>query len=68
LATKDELQKRIAELEVAQARAESLDRISRNLNAASQDELLQVLAWLTFATAVADSSRYSSLWTRSDVC
>jgi hypothetical protein len=68
LATKDELQKRIAELEVAQARAESLDQISRGLDAASEDELLQVLAWLTFAAAVADSPRYSSLWTRSDVC
>lgn len=68
MATKGELQKRIAELEAAQARAESLDRISRDLNAASEDELLQILAWLTFAAAVANSPRRSSLWTRSDVC
>jgi PAS domain S-box-containing protein len=45
MATKVELQERIAELEVAQARAEVLNRISRGLSVArDEDELLQVLS------------------------
>jgi PAS domain S-box-containing protein len=44
-ATRDELQTRILELEAALAKAETIEQISRGLNAAdSEDELLQVLA------------------------
>jgi anti-anti-sigma regulatory factor/K+-sensing histidine kinase KdpD len=44
MATKVELQKRIAELEVERARAETLYQISRDLNMArDEDELLQAL-------------------------
>jgi rsbT co-antagonist protein RsbR len=44
MATKEELQKRIAELEATQARAEILYQISRGLNTArDEEELLQVL-------------------------
>jgi signal transduction histidine kinase len=45
MTTKTELQKRIAELEMAQARAAAIYEISRDLNAAQDaDELLRVLA------------------------
>jgi anti-anti-sigma regulatory factor/GAF domain-containing protein len=45
MATKDELQARITELETALAKATVIEQISRDLNTASdEDELLQVLA------------------------
>jgi PAS domain S-box-containing protein len=51
MATEAELQKRIAELEAAQARAEILNQISNGLNTAhDEDELLQILAWPAIET------------------
>jgi rsbT co-antagonist protein RsbR len=57
MATKAELQKRVAELEAAQARAEILNQISRDLNAASdEDELLQTLVQPTLEVGVSSAT------------
>lgn len=69
MTTRAELQKQIAALEAAQARAEILDELSRSLSLArNEDELLQILAWLTFAATTVNYPGHSGSWTKLDVC
>jgi PAS domain S-box-containing protein len=57
MATKAELEARIAELGAALAKAETIEQISRGLNAAdSEDELLQVLAQPAIEAGLAEAT------------
>ena len=69
MVTRVGLQELVAELEAAQARARILNQISGSLNRTrDQDELLQILAWLTFAATAANYPRRSGRWTMPTAC